>query len=75
MSMRPSPPGVSGTAIESLRHGVSSTASSDVHDAVVLRLRQENGHTVLRVPDRGPGVPAAYRERIFEPFFRMPGSS
>ena len=27
----------------------------------------------LRVCDRGPGVPAALRERIFEPFFRLPG--
>ena len=23
--------------------------------------------------DRGPGVPLAFRQRIFEPFFRMPG--
>ena len=27
----------------------------------------------MRVCDRGPGVPAAYRERIFEAFFRLPG--
>jgi signal transduction histidine kinase len=27
----------------------------------------------LRVCDRGPGVPEAWRERIFEPFFRLPG--
>jgi signal transduction histidine kinase len=27
----------------------------------------------LRVCDRGPGVPQAYRERIFEAFFRLPG--
>jgi signal transduction histidine kinase len=27
----------------------------------------------IRVCDRGPGVPAAMRERIFEPFFRLPG--
>ena len=27
----------------------------------------------IRVCDRGPGVPPEMRERIFEPFFRMPG--
>ena len=27
----------------------------------------------IRVSDNGPGVPDAYRERIFEPFFRLPG--
>ena len=27
----------------------------------------------VQVCDRGPGVPAAMREQIFEPFFRLPG--
>ena len=27
----------------------------------------------LRICDRGPGVPEAHRERIFEAFFRLPG--
>ena len=30
---------------------------------------------VIRVHDRGPGVPAEQRERIFEPFYRLPGAS
>ena len=30
---------------------------------------------VIAVHDRGPGVPLAERERIFEPFFRLPGAS
>lgn len=29
----------------------------------------------LCVDDRGPGVPAELRERIFEPFYRLPGAS
>jgi signal transduction histidine kinase len=29
----------------------------------------------IQVHDRGPGVPAAQRERIFEPFYRLPGAS
>jgi signal transduction histidine kinase len=31
------------------------------------------GRAEVRVCDRGPGVPQAMRERIFESFFRMPG--
>ena len=30
---------------------------------------------VIRVHDRGPGVPAEQRKRIFEPFYRLPGAS
>lgn len=33
------------------------------------------GQAEIRVNDRGPGVPAALRERIFEPFYRLPGAS
>ena len=35
--------------------------------------RDPAGQAQLSVCDRGPGVPEQYRERIFEPFFRLPG--
>jgi len=43
--------------------------------AVTLQLSAANSMVELAVCDHGPGVPAAYRERIFEPFFRLPGAS
>jgi signal transduction histidine kinase len=42
-------------------------------DVSVTVLREPDGRVGWRVCDRGPGVPEAFRERIFEPFFRLPG--
>jgi signal transduction histidine kinase len=46
-------------------------------DEVGVELRRTavagSGRVLLRVCDRGPGVPEAWRERIFEPFCRLPG--
>jgi two-component system, NtrC family, sensor histidine kinase HydH len=36
---------------------------------VLVRVLTEGGRLVLEVIDRGPGVPAADRDKIFEPFF------
>ena len=38
-----------------------------------VELQAQAGQVNLRVCDRGPGVPPSYQERIFEPFFRLPG--
>jgi signal transduction histidine kinase len=38
-----------------------------------LELSREGSELVLSVLDRGPGVPEAERERIFEPFYRPAG--
>jgi signal transduction histidine kinase len=40
---------------------------------VLVRVAAQPGHAEVRVCDRGPGVPEAWRERIFEPFLRLPG--
>jgi signal transduction histidine kinase len=40
-----------------------------------LSIRTEAGFAVIEVSDNGPGVPAALSERIFEPFYRLPGAS
>lgn len=42
-------------------------------DAVTVTVSLQGSEAVLEVADRGAGVPEAYRERIFEPFFRLPG--
>ncbi|MEF7613355.1 HAMP domain-containing sensor histidine kinase [Aquincola sp. MAHUQ-54] len=42
-------------------------------DEVELIMRRTARGVELRVCDRGPGVPENMRERIFEPFFRLPG--
>jgi signal transduction histidine kinase len=42
-------------------------------EAIELRLRADTHQLSAAVCDRGPGVPPEERERIFEPFYRMPG--
>ncbi len=51
-----------------LRHGGQS---SDV----TMRIAPSEGtRAQLQVCDRGPGIPADLKEKIFEPFYRVPGS-
>ncbi|KWT94346.1 MULTISPECIES: ATP-binding protein [unclassified Variovorax] len=42
---------------------------------ISVELGSRQGTAEIRVNDRGPGVPAALRDRIFEPFYRLPGAS
>jgi two-component system OmpR family sensor kinase len=41
---------------------------------VTVAVREEDGSAVLEVSDRGPGIPAGLRERVFERFSRGAGS-
>jgi two-component system sensor histidine kinase KdpD len=48
---------------------------SPASQPIELRVRREGPWLAFSVADRGPGVPPAERERIFEPFYRRAGTS
>ena len=54
-----------------VRHGGRSGRGGEVSAEIGI----VGGQAVLHVDDRGPGVPPGQRERIFEPFYRLPGAS
>jgi signal transduction histidine kinase len=58
-------------AVRNLLENARRYGGDDVQ--VVVRAAASTGHAEVRVCDRGPGVPEAWRERIFEPFLRLPG--
>ena len=61
------------------RHGRASQSDAAPDGAVVLELRpfvQESPAVVrLAVMDQGPGVAPEHQQRVFEPFYRLPGVS
>jgi signal transduction histidine kinase len=42
---------------------------------ITVVVGRDGSGALLQVCDRGPGVPPGQRERIFEPFYRLPGAS
>jgi signal transduction histidine kinase len=43
--------------------------------AVEVEVRRRPSGARLTVADRGPGIPAAERDRVFEPFYRLSGAT
>jgi two-component system, OmpR family, sensor kinase len=56
------------------RYGESGPGTPEC-SGIALTLTPQDRMLRVEVCDRGPGVPAEYRERIFEAFFRLPGAS
>jgi len=59
-----------------VRNLLENAARYGAGSPVVVRLDSPQEAVIrLDVCDRGPGVPESERERIFEPFYRVPGAS
>ncbi len=56
-----------GRALENLILNGIKYADSQV----IIRAEKKRGETVISVSDDGPGIPAEYREKVFEPFVRL----
>jgi signal transduction histidine kinase len=76
----PGLPRVRGDAA-ALRRALANLVANSVKFAAAGRFvavratsRPEEGTVVVRVEDRGPGIPRDERERVFEPFFRGPAA-
>jgi signal transduction histidine kinase len=67
-------PGVSKLLRRVMRN-LLENARRHAAGAPTLSLHAGPQSAVLTVRDQGPGVPPAYREKIFQPFFRLPGAS
>jgi signal transduction histidine kinase len=58
-------------AVRNLLENARRYGAGSIH----LTLRQTPQFAEIRVGDRGPGVPVELQERIFEPFYRLPGAT
>ena len=56
-----------------IRNLLDNAARHAPGSPALVELETGAEHVVLRVLDRGPGVPEAEREKIFEPFYRREG--
>jgi two-component system phosphate regulon sensor histidine kinase PhoR len=59
-------------AIANLVANAAKFAASGGWIGIRACARPDGGAVVLRVEDRGPGIPRDERERVFEPFYRGP---
>lgn len=70
---------VKGNAVllrEMMRNLVHNALEYSPKEAIVtVRCGTGNGDWFFEVEDTGPGIPYEFREKAFEPFFRLPGTS
>src|SRR5262249_44674635 len=77
MTLDPTPPIIRADPTQLERAFANLLENAVRHGAgnpVLLRSRAMAGRVVTRIVDRGPGVPRAEQQRIFEPFYRAAGA-
>jgi signal transduction histidine kinase len=47
---------------------------SNEHSSIYLTLAAENRKVTISVKDRGQGIPTQYKDKIFDRYFRVPGT-
>lgn len=62
-----------------IRHVVENLVTNAIkytpeHGAVRVSVEPDGDHVHVSVQDTGPGIPVELRERIFDPFFRVPST-
>jgi len=67
-------PGVSKLLRRAVRN-LLENARRHATGHATLTLAQDGSMARIQVCDSGPGVPEAFQDRIFEPFYRLPGAS
>lgn len=67
----PAVPGDHGLLVRIIANLVENALKHSTGTPVTLRAAAADGAVALQVIDHGPGVPAADRERIFQPFQRL----
>jgi len=79
VNLGPEPPAVHAGSVrlQQVLVNIVSNAADAVEGLpdrrIELRARQEGDRVLITVADRGPGVPEAIAERIFDPFFSTKG--
>jgi signal transduction histidine kinase len=67
-------PGVSKLLRRAVRN-LLENARRHANGPATVTLSLDGTQARIRVCDNGPGIPEAYQDRIFQPFYRLPGAS
>ena len=68
--------GVSSSALEAILRNLLENAVrySPEKGCVAVKVAREPEALVVSVTNDGPGIPESERERVFDPFYRIPGT-